>query len=195
MKCFQFVTGIALTAGILFNPFAVQAKPLNTMQTVNLLYDELVEREGSKYTPDFKYGASAGTSTPCGPVSFAGYCPADHTIYMTAEALSLPPGAAAKVLAHEFGHAVLRVTGQNSNLGVVEELRADCIAGWYLSTTSQLAWSKQDVDDMLRITYAAGDTAFLDWENHHGVSEQRVSSLAKGIHGGLNGQDAATVCL
>jgi len=151
-------------------------------------------------------------SSACGDLGAgaAAYCPADDTIYISAQfaqnihdgALdhALPGSSAgygrtfgdfavAYIVAHEYGHQVQHELGLYDRHGgrvptSAFELQADCYAGtWAHSAATEHRLDDGDVQEAIDAALAVGD---FDAANpaHHGTPEQRAQAWATGFESG-----------
>ncbi len=134
----------------------------------------------------------------CGLVTGSMYCPADETIYITAEHIELcydklgGDSALAFIVAHEIAHWLQKLWGQTKN-GEHRELQADALAGLILGRIPNLFFHEDDVDEMRRAAYHLGDFAFSD-SRHHGTRKQRLSALETGLRASFR-EDGVELCL
>jgi len=164
---------------------------------------------------------SDGTNTGCGAASSQTgpfYCPADGLVYIDLVFLDQlqsdfgAPGdlATAYIIAHEFGHHVQNLTGQNAVvqqasgetrrlMGVALELQADCYAGaWVRDADERRNAAGEDLIDQgelseaLEAAAAVGDDRIqqqtqgrVDSDTFtHGSSEQREGWFRRGYETG-----------
>lgn len=139
------------------------------------------------------------THTPCGLMTATAYCPENQTIYvniseMANYAASYGDNAFYVILSHEWGHHFLTAI---SYVGpaIGEELAADCISGYLFGMYNQLNDWKISEDELVRIitmTSIVGD--YSGFTTSHGIAEQRVAYIYRGIKGAEN-VDGLKVCL
>jgi predicted metalloprotease len=164
---------------------------------------------------------AGGTNTGCGAASSETgpfYCPADGFVYIDIDFLDQlqsqfdAPGdlASAYIIAHEFGHHVQNLTGQNAEvqrasgetqrlMGIALELQADCYAGTWVHDAMQRRTDAGEplIDDgeiteALNAAAAVGDDRIqmrtqgrVDSESFtHGTSAQRESWFRRGYQTG-----------
>ncbi len=176
--------------------------------------------QGKDYTPPKLVLFRQATQSGCGFASSAvgpHYCPEDQTIYLDETFFdelqkrfggSSGDVAQAYVISHEVGHHVQNLTGtmeqiqtqQQENpelandLSVRLELQADCYAGVWARSISQLGVfeSEQEIKEALSAAAAVGDDHVQEtiqgrsspesWT--HGSSEQRVKWFSTGYDTG-----------
>jgi predicted metalloprotease len=164
---------------------------------------------------------SGGTNTGCGAASSETgpfYCPADGLVYIDIDFLDQlqsqfgAPGdlASAYIIAHEFGHHVQNLTGQNAEvqrasgetqrlMGIALELQADCYAGAWVHDAMQRRTDEGEpliddgeISEALNAAAAVGDDRIqmqtqgrVDSESFtHGSSAQRESWFRRGYQTG-----------
>jgi uncharacterized protein len=164
---------------------------------------------------------TGGTETGCGPASSQTgpfYCPTDALVYIDLDFMDQlqsefgAPGdlATAYIIAHEFGHHVQNLSGQNAAvqqasgdtqrlMGIALELQADCYAGTWVHDAMQrrTAAGEPLIDDgeiseALNAAAAVGDDRIqmqtqgrVDPESFtHGTSEQREGWFRRGYDTG-----------
>lgn len=182
------------------------------------------ERRDAVYEPASFNVFTGGVSTGCGSASSAMgpfYCPQDQGVYMDIgffrvleERLGAQGGdfAEAYVVAHEFGHHVQNLTGQNDRVQSREgaesdavrlELQADCLAGVWAHHAEQVDTAsggapiiteitREDIAEAIDAAETVGDDYIQSrsqgnvtpetWT--HGSSEQRVEWFSRGLDTG-----------
>lgn len=187
---------------------------------VDDVWTQIFRREGRDYRPPagvVLYDQSTGTGCGVGQSAMGPfYCPNDQKVYLDLafwQELSGRFGAQgeaarAYVLAHEIGHHVQNLLGQDEmarRLGargaesgsVRLELQADCYAGVWAAHASEVSGGKvalgpQDIADGLRAASAVGDDT-LQKETQgqvvpdsftHGTSAQRMRWFKAGAASG-----------
>ena len=164
---------------------------------------------------------SGQTSTGCGAASSQTgpfYCPADAEVYFDLDFLTQLQDqfgatgdlAAQYIVAHEFGHHVQNLTGQNqppasftgtdNEWSVLVELQADCYAGvWAHDAANRtdanglpLFESADEINEAINAARAVGDdriqeqsTGQVDPDQFtHGTSAQRAQAFTTGFQSG-----------
>lgn len=127
------------------------------------------------------------------PPRNAFYCSAGDFIAWDESGLLIPyyvrsgDFAAAFVLAHEFGHAMQARLPRREELGVLNELQADCFAGaWAAHVAEQGLLEAGDLDEATLAVFTARDvpgTAFTD-PRAHGSGFERTRAFADGYEAG-----------
>jgi predicted metalloprotease len=167
------------------------------------------------YTPADTQLFTSATSTGCGSATSAVgpfYCPADDTVYVdlgfftelqTTYGARGGDFAQAYVLAHEYGHHVQDVLGDNERASQLRqqkgaqgasvrlELQADCYAGTWAAGADLITFTQDDIDDGLSAAAAVGDdriqekaTGRVDPETFsHGTAAQRQKWFRTGLAG------------
>ena len=171
------------------------------IQLINSYWAETFKASGIRYTtPAVKYYTSP-VNTNCGklPMNNAVYCGADHTIYFDAiffvrmmkgvgEQLGTDGDMAVIfVLAHEWGHAVQRMTGNTSKISIMNEENADCVAGAFTRYSSIKGWLEDgDVQEALTVLQAFGDELPWGANGTHGTPDERIAKFKRGFKLGLS---------
>jgi predicted metalloprotease len=187
----------------------------------NYWEDAYPESFGGQYDDTELVLFSGGTQTGCGAASSQTgpfYCPADGLVYIDIEFMDQlqsdfgAPGdlATAYIIAHEFGHHVQNLTGQNAEvqqasgdlqrrMGVALELQADCYAGTWVrdaderrNAAGEELIDEGELSEALDAAAAVGDDRIqmrtqgrVDSESFtHGSSEQRESWFRRGYETG-----------
>jgi uncharacterized protein len=164
---------------------------------------------------------SGGTQTGCGGASSQTgpfYCPGDGLVYIDIDFMDQlqsefgAPGdlATAYIIAHEFGHHVQNLTGQNAavqqasgdlqrRMGVALELQADCYAGTWVrdaderrNAAGEELIDEGELSEALNAAAAVGDDRIqmqtqgrVDQDSFtHGSSEQREGWFRRGYETG-----------
>lgn len=156
---------------------------------------------GIPYTsPRVRYMVDDVVETGCGTVERDGpfYCPHDHTIYcdplfVAAEMKRIGKRlgtdgdmAAIVILAHEWGHAVQRLTGVRNASQEVNELQADWLAGSFARFSYyQGVLEKGDLEEAQMVLADGGDC-----RDSHGAPAARVNSFLLGFQ---NGEEASGI--
>ena len=170
------------------------------IQLINSYWTETFKASEIRYvTPQVKYYTSP-VNTNCGklPMDNAVYCGADHTIYFDAiffvrmmkgvgEQLGTDGDMAVIfVLAHEWGHAVQRMTGNTSKISILNEENADCVAGAFTRYSSLKGWLEDgDVQEILSVLEAFGDELPWGATGTHGTPDERIAKFKRGFKLGL----------
>lgn len=188
--------------------------------SVDEVWSQVFKTSGQSYRrpgPTVLYDRATGTGCGLGQAAMGPfYCPRDHRIYLDLafwQELDTRFGASgeaarAYVIAHEMGHHVQSLLGQEGQareLGargatsgsVRLELQADCYAGVWVShvaevTGGKVALDPKDVEDGLRAASAVGDDTLQRQTTGqvvpdsftHGTSAQRMRWFHTGVSTG-----------
>ena len=143
------------------------------------------------YRPEESPGPSCG-GQPAPPRN-AFYCSDGDFLAWDESGLMIPyyvssgDFAAAFVLAHEFGHAMQARLPRREELGVLNELQADCFAGaWAAHVAEQGLLDAGDLDEATLAVFSARDvpgTEFTD-PRAHGSGFERTRAFADGYEAG-----------
>ena len=143
------------------------------------------------YRPEQAPGPRCGRERA--PARNAFYCSEGDFIAWDESGLLIPyyvssgDFAAAFVLAHEFGHAMQARLPAREELGVLNELQADCFAGaWSRSVADQGLLDPGDLDEATLAVFTARDvpgTRFTD-PRAHGSGFERTRAFADGYESG-----------
>ena len=152
-------------------------------------------RRGIPYaTPRVLYMVEDVIDTGCGRMERNGpfYCPSDHTIYcdpfFVAEEMKRVGKrlgtdgdmAAIVILAHEWGHAVQRLTGASNPNDEANELQADLLAGAFTRFSArQGLLERGDLEEAEMVLADGGDCIYS-----HGSPAQRMGSFLLGYQNG-----------
>jgi uncharacterized protein len=179
------------------------------------------EAFGEPYTSTDLVFFSGGTNTGCGPASSETgpfYCPVDGLVYIDLDFMEQlqsqfdAPGdlATQYIIAHEFGHHVQNLTGQNVAvqqssgetqrlMGIALELQADCYAGAWVHDADRRRNAEgedliadEEISEALNAAAAVGDDRIqqrtqgrVDPESFtHGTSADRESWFRRGYSTG-----------
>lgn len=141
-------------------------------------------------TPDIVWPARYGDTSPCGPLPSSAYCPMNNTIYIAQEdarlAYRFGDAALAYVVAHEYAHAMQRAYRIYNSSTPVNELEADCLAGYYLAAIPNVTFDENDIYEIRNMAESIGDYHFLH-PQHHGTPEQRMNAVLAGIRDYIGG--------
>jgi predicted metalloprotease len=188
--------------------------------SVDEVWAQVFQESGQTYrrpAPAVLYDRA--TSTACGLGQSAMgpfYCPRDHRMYLDLsfwQELDQRFGASgeaarAYVIAHEMGHHVQSLLGQDQEAGALGqrgagsgsvrlELQADCYAGVWAARVGQVTGGKvslepRDIEDGLRAAAAVGDDTLqrettgqvMPDSFTHGTSAQRMKWFRAGVSSG-----------
>jgi predicted metalloprotease len=188
--------------------------------SVDDVWTSLFQKRGMTYQPAAGvviYDQATGTGCGLGQTAMGPfYCPQDHKVYLDLafwQELSGRFGARgeaarAYVIAHEIGHHVQTLLGENDRAAALGsrgadsgsvrmELQADCYAGVWAAHASEVSGGKvaldpKDIEDGLRAAAAVGDDT-LQRETQgrvapdnftHGSSAQRTRWFQTGVRTG-----------
>lgn len=103
------------------------------------------------------------------------------------------------VLAHEFGHNIHRIRGDNTFFlnSKTAELSADCLAGFYVGNQVQSGQVKSDdVTSTINLACNIGDQGSSLWfeSGAHGTCGERVNNMRQGIDKFLGGKKPEEAC-
>jgi hypothetical protein len=186
----------------------------------NYWEDEFPATFGGEYDDTQLVIFSGSTTTGCGAASAQVgpfYCPQDRLVYFDLDflvQLQQNFGAAGDlasqyIVAHEFGHHVQNLTGQNAQPGdfsgtsnewsVEVELQADCYAGVWAYDAARRTdesglplFEEGEIREAINAARAVGDDAIQQRtqgrvnpsEFTHGTSEQRAAAFETGYRTG-----------
>jgi predicted metalloprotease len=176
---------------------------------------------GGAYDDTLMVFFSGGTSTECGTASSQVgpfYCPGDRLVYFDLDFLeqlqqefgATGDLAAQYIVAHEFGHHIQNLTGQNemppgfsgteNQWSVSVELQADCYAGVWAHDAARrtdanglpLFENPEEIGEAINAARAVGDDRIQQQttgrvnpsEFTHGTSEQRAQAFTVGFQSG-----------
>lgn len=131
--------------------------------------------------------------TRCGEIqpNNAFFCIWTHSIYYDLQFLSdiwntQGAGAAALIIAHEWGHVVQSQLNLLSGVAIQNELQADCFAGVYAHYALSIGlFDQSNIEQANSLFDQIGDD--LPWYDPgaHGTSEQRRNAFEKGFEFGM----------
>lgn len=175
---------------------------------------------GGQYEDTLMVFFSGGTSTGCGTASSQTgpfYCPADKYVYFDLDFLvqlqnefgATGDLAAQYIVAHEFGHHIQNLTGQNqppsdfqgtqNEWSVLVELQADCYAGVWAHDAAGREdrnglplFEEGEINEAINAAGAVGDDRIQEQTQGrtnpetytHGTSEQRQTAFSTGYSTG-----------
>ena len=181
MVVFYFVSGAPSQVADVSEPPSATPGADPAMAFVSFVFDDVQATWstalGPRYQPTRMVVYTGGTNTGCGYGEAASgpfYCPTDQQVYIDlsfyadlARRYGAPGDfAQAYVIAHELGHHVQHLTGQDRearNAGaeggsVRLELQADCYAGiWAKSTSERQLLDPGDLEEALVAASSIGD--------------------------------------
>jgi predicted metalloprotease len=188
--------------------------------SVDQVWTQIFRQDGQTYrrpAPTVIYDRATETACGLGQSAMGPfYCPRDHRVYLDLafwQELDSRFGASgeaarAYVIAHEMGHHVQSLLGQDQEAGelgqrgassgsVRLELQADCYAGVWAARVSQVTGGKvsldpKDIEQGLRAAAAVGDDTLQKQSTGqvmpdsftHGTSAQRMKWFRAGVSGG-----------
>lgn len=182
----------------------------------NDMWQQVFTSSGTTYAPPTLVLFRDATRSGCGAAtSQVGphYCPVDQTIYLDEtffdelrQRFGANSGdvAQAYVIAHEMGHHAQQQMGKLSSQGaqtnrssIATELQADCYAGLWAHSVSQLnVFEPGEITEAIDAAAAVGDdriqassgTAITPETWTHGSSQQRVDAFTRGYERGKVGE-------
>lgn len=167
-------------------PLKANAQELDPEVAIQVMYIAVANLHNQQAVPRVYRPIPAGTLTGCGeiPSPNAVYCPADHSIYITIEMVRLAYGfgdaALAYVIGHEYAHGMQTAYGFGSGNTPINELQADCLAGFYMAATPDINFDEKDIVEITAFANSIGDYNFWS-QQHHGTPEQRVGAVVHGM--------------
>ena len=192
MRRFKELATTLISIGYLLATLPARAE-LPPDAVINGVYREIVHIHGYRAAPRIKV-VRDGYPSRCGSVSFAGYCPSNHTVYITDTGIKLAynfgDAALAYILAHEYAHAMQTAYGFTPRITPISELQADCLAGFYLGKIPNISFDRRDIQEISALAYNVGDFSYWD-KNHHGTPVQRLNAVTRGIQASVYSSTAA----
>jgi len=153
---------------------------------------EKIEQNFSFLTELTAYANSI--QTRCGEIqpNNAFFCVWSYSIYYDLNFLKnqynkLGPGAAAIIIAHEWGHVLQSQLNALGGIGIQNELQADCFAGVYARHAKDIRlFDQTQINEARLLIEQIGDD--LPWHapNAHGSSKQRLNAFEKGFESGMS---------
>lgn len=147
-------------------------------------YEGIQSIHGFRATPRMYFGVRPGRFvSSCGRITGSAYCPADHALFITTDHIAMAyehgDAALAYVIAHEYAHAMQAAFGLMSRQTRITELQADCLAGVYLGSLTNLVFDRSDLVEIASLAHRLGD---YRWgRGHHGTPEQRLNAVMHGM--------------
>lgn len=187
MNLGKFLThvGIAIITIIGTNR-PLQADELGPEVVLKAIYAGLRQVDETRSNPKVRWNVRNGTSSPCGRISGSLYCPRNNTIYITQQHIQMAyqygDAALAYILAHEYAHAAQIAAGSRLRNITQIELQADCLAGYYMGSMTNVTFDRQDIDEIAGIAYQVGDYEYNN-RQHHGTPKQRARAVLLGFQG------------
>jgi uncharacterized protein len=168
------------------------AGDLPPKEVITSMYAGIRDLEGNKGTPGLKVVNAGAAPSPCGTVSSTIYCPSNHTIYITTQDIKMAykygDAALAFIIAHEYGHAMQTYGKFMPEGGMMSELQADCLAGYYIGSVKTLRFDETDLRKIEGIAKFLGDYHF-ESSQHHGTPKQRAAAVFAGFRSQIHKQN------
>jgi uncharacterized protein len=164
------------------------ARELNPDTVIQSMYVGVAHIHGGKAVPKIYRPIMPGVRTGCGPMprGNAFYCPRDHSIYIGIDMVQRAyreggDAALAYIIGHEYAHAMQTVYNFNTRGGIVTELQADCLAGFYMNAVPNITFDDEDIREIAILAYGLGDSLPVWNKSHHGSPKQRVGAVVVGL--------------
>jgi uncharacterized protein len=191
-------TNLSIAALLADRPTAkksTQIADLPAREVITSMYRGMRVVSGDQGTPALKM-INSNTKTTCGMIRATGYCPINHTVYITPQDVKkyykYGDAALAFVIAHEYGHAMQEYGKFMPINGMMAELQADCLAGYYIGAVPNINFDKQDLVKIFNVAKSLGDYDFGS-SQHHGTPRKRTAAAFAGLVGHLK-QKSPAIC-
>ncbi len=172
-----------------------QIADLPAREVITLMYRGMKAVEKNRGTPTLKM-VNSNTRTSCGVMRNTGYCTKNHTIYLTPQDVKrfykFGDAALAFVIAHEYGHAMQQYGKFMPINGMMSELQADCLAGYYIGAVPNINFDDNDLVEIFNVSKSLGDYDFGS-NQHHGTPRKRTAAAFVGVAGYLK-QKSPAIC-